>query len=172
MSLTIQDKVRPTDSELRKALYDAHRGRCFYTSQPMAFEEMQVDHLRPKTRGGKDCIENLVPTHARINIFKRHHVDPSSLERILYINRIAFAPRVLRRYLTIREKRAATTSPIDYLKVQESIKKFERAKRLHRIRAKRACKVCGHVWISRLLNKQPKQCPNHRCGSPYWKRGK
>lgn len=92
-------RVQTGNLSLREAVYRAHHGLCFYTSRKLTFKEMRLDHVVPRKRGGIACFANLVPTCTRLNVLKKDHVDIQLVERMLYINRTAFAPRALKYYL-------------------------------------------------------------------------
>ncbi len=54
----------------RKTIYNKYNGRCAY-SGTLLEDDWQVDHLKPRTRGGNNDIENLMPTQKLINHYKR-----------------------------------------------------------------------------------------------------
>lgn len=55
-----------------------------------------VDHIVPMAAGGSDTLANLVPTREYANLLKSSCVNGLT-ERMVFINRTAFAPRALRR---------------------------------------------------------------------------
>ena len=76
------------DNLLRLAIYDAYRGLCFYTGEPVAYQDFEVDHIIPEScvsevkqikkrlKLGDDfhinSIENLVPSRPGINLNKNN----------------------------------------------------------------------------------------------------
>ena len=78
-------KTRIPDT-LRLAIYDAYQGKCFYTGEPVAYIDFEVDHIIPESLAselenikkrlglGEDfhinSVENLVPSRPGINLRK------------------------------------------------------------------------------------------------------
>lgn len=78
-------KTRIEDS-LRLAIYEAYKGKCFYTGEPVSYIDFQVDHIIPESKkadieiikkrlGLEDDFnvnseENLVPSRPGINLRK------------------------------------------------------------------------------------------------------
>jgi 5-methylcytosine-specific restriction endonuclease McrA len=63
-------------SALGKMLADAQGHKCFYCSEPISFyrkkaDSLEVDHKTPISRGGADCVENLVAACKPCNAMKR-----------------------------------------------------------------------------------------------------
>lgn len=54
----------------RSKVFDKYESHCAYCGQRIAFDKFQVDHLKPKMRGGTDDISNLMPACARCNRWK------------------------------------------------------------------------------------------------------
>ena len=51
----------------RAAVYAAFDGRCGICNEPVAFAEMQLDHILPLSRGGMHEYANVQPTHEFCN---------------------------------------------------------------------------------------------------------
>lgn len=98
-------KYSISDPLLREAIYFGYRGRCFYTGRQVSQEMMEIDHLIPVAKGGWDSIDNFVLTCKKTNLSKQDKIEPSMIERMQYIVKIAFAPRVLRKLEELRRKR-------------------------------------------------------------------
>ena len=78
-------KTKIEDS-LRLAIYDAYKGKCFYTGEPVSYIDFEVDHIIPESRESDievmkkrlgleydfhiNSIENLVPSRPGINMRK------------------------------------------------------------------------------------------------------
>ena len=53
----------------RKIIFDKTGGKCFYCGCDLDFKNFHVDHLTPKSAGGKDA-RNTFPSFPECNIFK------------------------------------------------------------------------------------------------------
>ena len=78
-------KTRIPDT-LRLAIYDAYQGKCFYTGEPVAYIDFEVDHIIPESLASElenikkrlglgddfhiNSVENLVPSRQGINLRK------------------------------------------------------------------------------------------------------
>lgn len=87
-----------TDGLLRKSIYEAFDGRCFYTGRYLEFEEMHIDHIVPKSKGGKDCISNYVLCCSYINKLKSDKTDYNFQNVVLGIVDLVFVDKVLKNY--------------------------------------------------------------------------
>ena len=92
----MNEKVELDDTIFRLALYKAHKGKCFWTDRDILFEDMSVDHIIPQEIGGKNILENLVPTTQSINSAKGTKIDEEKVKNIVYFNLIRFVPKVKR----------------------------------------------------------------------------
>lgn len=62
----------PAPLERRAATWDRTDGKCWYCGKEMnPFRDFQIDHVRPKSQGGTDDPENLVPCCTSCNFAKR-----------------------------------------------------------------------------------------------------
>jgi len=96
MNISADTEIPTSDAKLRKAIYEAHGGKCFYTGQSVSFEKMHIDHIVPRSIGGLNCISNYVLTSEELNIAKKDHIDYSLSDRMHYINSILFVPKVIK----------------------------------------------------------------------------
>jgi len=55
------------NSNIRKYLADKYGARCFYCEHSLEVKEIQIEHIEPRSGGGSDDIENLVPSCRRCN---------------------------------------------------------------------------------------------------------
>ncbi len=64
-----------------KSIFDATDGRCHLCRAPLDFEDYghtwEVDHSRPKSRGGSDSLRNLRPACVSCNRSKRNRSSRS-----------------------------------------------------------------------------------------------
>ena len=86
------------DKKLRLSLYKVYNGRCFYTGRNLSIEDIHIDHILPRSKGGKDCIENYVLCCSDINILKNDTVDDFFVERVTLINKLLFCKKVVEEY--------------------------------------------------------------------------
>ena len=89
-------KVNPSDPIIRKAIYVAYNGQCFYTGCKVTLEDMYIDHINPKANGGTDTLDNLVLCCGRINLAKKDKTIPPFAEVVTEIVKIIFLPKVLK----------------------------------------------------------------------------
>ena len=84
-SKCVMSKTRIADT-LRLAIYEAYQGRCFYTGEPVAYIDFEVDHIIPESLASEierikkrlglgddfqiNSVENLVPSKPGINLRK------------------------------------------------------------------------------------------------------
>lgn len=77
---------------VRKAVYRAYKGQCFFTGRFVSEEEMVIDHLIAKSKGGEDSFENFVLTFKDLNLGKSNKRD-DELERMKWAVKNVYAPR-------------------------------------------------------------------------------
>lgn len=51
----------------KKTIYERDKGVCQYTGQKLSYKEATLDHVHPKSKGGKDTFENLVLAAPKVN---------------------------------------------------------------------------------------------------------
>jgi len=56
-------KLRPN----KRGIYDRDRGVCQYTGKKLTRSNCSIDHIVPKSRGGKDTWENMVLCDKEVN---------------------------------------------------------------------------------------------------------
>ncbi|MCO5113181.1 MAG: HNH endonuclease [Bdellovibrionaceae bacterium] len=89
-------ELRTGNRDLRLAVYNAFGGRDFYTGQPINYQEMTIDHIIPKSKGGPNNLYNYVPTSQLINGTKGNLFDEVSAIAVLSIVRTVYAEKVIR----------------------------------------------------------------------------
>lgn len=70
-----------------KAIFDRQAGRCAYTGRPITVGlDAELDHIVPRTRGGKDDdINNVQWLWKVVNQMKRHYLEDEFLEAVKMI---------------------------------------------------------------------------------------
>lgn len=96
--INAQTELTIYDKKLRISLYKVYNGKCFYTGRNLSIEDIHVDHILPKSKGGRNCIENYVLCCADINVAKKDIVDDYFVERITLINNLLFCNKVVDEY--------------------------------------------------------------------------
>jgi len=54
----------------RKAIYERDNGTCQYSGRKLSFEEGNIDHVLPRSKGGRTSFENCVLSDKRVNTKK------------------------------------------------------------------------------------------------------
>ena len=91
-------KISISNPKLRKAIYEVFEGMCFFTGQQVALEDMTIDHIVPRSKGGADDVYNYVLTSRHLNAKKKAKLDIKGVEPSLYIIKLVYAPKVLKRF--------------------------------------------------------------------------
>ena len=68
--------------DVRKLIYSHADGRCALCGNPIAFEEMTLDHIVPLAMGGADEVENLQCSCKACNQFKGSILPTDFFDRI------------------------------------------------------------------------------------------
>jgi hypothetical protein len=90
-----EGEVRLGDEEVRRAIYQAHKGTDFWSRAPLAYDRMHLDHVVPRSRLGSDNVFNLVPTCQPLNGAKSDRYDQTAIVPVLSILRLYFGPKIL-----------------------------------------------------------------------------
>ena len=96
------------NKRLRKAIFEAFKGKCFYSGRPLTLENMRIDHVIPLSKGGPNNIYNYVLCEEEINTQKTNNFDPIKVQPILYLVSSVYVQKVLkvyRRLLSIQQPR-------------------------------------------------------------------
>lgn len=80
--------------ELKRSLWEAHSGLCFYTGIPITMFDMEVDYIYPLSKGGGDELENLVPCSTRANLQKSNIYNENITKQIMMFNALVYTPKV------------------------------------------------------------------------------
>ena len=97
--ISIYTNIGTNDKHLRLAIYTVHSGICFYTGRRITPEEMHIDHIKPVSKGGKDCIANYVLSCGQINIRKKDKYSEKFGKVVTELNILLFAESVLQEYI-------------------------------------------------------------------------
>ena len=96
--ITSKTVIETKDEFLRKAMYEVFGGKCFYTGRDLKFEEMHIDHIYPKSKGGEDIIENYVLCSININKHKSGRYEYDFVKVVSEINKLVFVNSVVETY--------------------------------------------------------------------------
>lgn len=93
-------RITTTCNMVRKAVYRAYSGRCFYTGSKISFDNFHIDHLVPDAKGGADCFSNYVACRPDINLAKSDFLnrDTEDFPATRYLVKHKYAPRALKLY--------------------------------------------------------------------------
>ena len=92
--ISIFEPIPITDRLLRRAVFVAFGGKCFYSGRDVSFDEMHIDHIRPKSKGGQDCISNYALCCQEIN-FRKNGKHSDSFEQVVTeVVKLLFATKV------------------------------------------------------------------------------
>lgn len=56
--------------EIREIVWKKYDCKCAYCGEDLEYHKMQVDHIEPKYKGGKDDISNYNPSCRQCNFYK------------------------------------------------------------------------------------------------------
>ena len=96
-------EISISNLKLRRVIYEVFEGSCFFTGQPVAFEDMAIDHIIPRSKGGADDVYNYFVTSRHLNAKKRAKLNHKGVEPSLYIIKLVYAPKVLREFYKSRK---------------------------------------------------------------------
>lgn len=113
-----------SNKTLRRAIYDVFGGIDFYSKRPISFEDMVIDHVIPQSLGGPDHIFNYVPSTQDINGKKSNKVDIEGLVPLLYIIKIHFAPKVVKRFNSLSRSKQQTKKEPKQIKQQPEPQRY------------------------------------------------
>ncbi len=68
------DAMRRGQKVNRRAVYDRDGGICQICLQPVAYEDLAIDHILPIARGGTHCPDNVQASHRLCNSWKGSRV--------------------------------------------------------------------------------------------------
>jgi len=72
----------------REKVYRKYRGKCAYCGASIEFREgFEIDHLKPKSRGGTNDIDNLMPACERCNQLKYNSDIEEFRDKIISLRR-------------------------------------------------------------------------------------
>lgn len=94
-----------SDRIVREEIYKSFRGKNFYNEAKIEFDEMFIDHVIPVSGGGPDNIYNYVPTTCSFNGKKGSKINEESIQRILSIVHMAYAPQIIENVIKRKNKR-------------------------------------------------------------------
>jgi hypothetical protein len=110
MKLLTINSVIPLSDKVRRAVFEAFGGICFYSGTKLTREEAHVDHHVSKAKGGRDVASNYVLCRSDLNIRKHAAELPNLATTQAYLSGIT-GPKVIRllNREIFRELRRSTT---------------------------------------------------------------
>jgi len=94
-----------TDPKLRKAIFKAHKGKCFYSGRTLDPKNFHIDHVMPDAAGGAWHHDNYVPCCPIINVQKSDSYNAELVERMHFIIKTVYSPKVERIMKTMRREK-------------------------------------------------------------------
>lgn len=85
----------------RRSLYHRDRGLCMYCAKPVSYDEMQVEHVVPLSRGGRTAWKNVVCACHRCNHRKADRLPEEASMKLVAI---PYLPNVAE-YLILSNRR-------------------------------------------------------------------
>ena len=79
---------------VRAAIYEAYKGECFYSGRKITIDEMVLDHVWPKSKGGPDNYYNYVPTVKRLNGSKLAKFSTDFVRRVYAFTHMVYCVKV------------------------------------------------------------------------------
>lgn len=70
LSCKVGEKM-PIKKKDREIAYNKYNGHCAYCGKEIEIKGMQIDHIIPVRKGGKDILANFNPACCRCNHYKR-----------------------------------------------------------------------------------------------------
>ena len=117
----------------RLNVYNLFGGRCAYCGKPIAYEDMQVDHVVPLHNGGADNESNYFPACRMCNYYKSTLTIEKFREQLgLLKGRLAkdFTYRLAQKYGLIRE----CNKPVEFFFERRRDEEAELAERTLRLK--------------------------------------
>jgi hypothetical protein len=101
MNLTLEkisatSEILPDEPLLRKAIFVAFDGCCFYSGRPLEIDDFHIDHVVPVASGGENAICNYVASCHQINLSKSDRHNGKFSEVVRGIVSLIYAPKVMR----------------------------------------------------------------------------
>jgi len=82
------------NQELKRSLWEAHDGLCFYTGIPITMFDMHIDHIQPLSKDGSDELNNLVPCSTRAKRQKANMFNENITNQMIMFNSLVYTPKV------------------------------------------------------------------------------
>jgi len=83
-------------SKYRDAILKVYKYKCQYCEQVLAPEELHIDHIIPKSKGGADSLDNYTVACRRCNMKKTGNLIPENYSAILLAKAKRKIPRILK----------------------------------------------------------------------------
>ena len=66
----------------RMLIWQKYGKHCAYCGKPLKYEDMQIDHMIPLARGGKDTFDNYMPACRACNYYKDTYIIEEFREQL------------------------------------------------------------------------------------------
>lgn len=71
--------------EARRIVYNRYRGKCAICGEPIAFEEMTIDHIVPASKGGGKDFANMQATCNSCNCMKHYLTNEEFFRKVFFV---------------------------------------------------------------------------------------
>lgn len=72
-------------TRVRIGLFKYQKGKCAYCLQKMTLDKVTIDHITPKSKGGKDTLSNLLLAHSKCNTEKGDQLIKPKIRPVLQL---------------------------------------------------------------------------------------
>lgn len=79
-----------------RKLFDSQDGMCYLCKEPLSVYDCTIDHVTPRSKGGKDSLRNILLTHSKCNTDKADR-SPSEQE-LAYLLEVNVKVKALQYY--------------------------------------------------------------------------
>ena len=106
-------EIDKKDPLLRRAIYYAFDGKCFYTGRDVSFDDMHIDHILPQSEGGPNNVSNYVLSCGYINLKKFNKVNPKLIEISREVVNLCFSEKVVLKYNELQNNQKVVDTHIE-----------------------------------------------------------
>jgi len=114
--------IKTSNKLLREVMYKVYKGKCFYTG--VTIEDFEIDHIYPKSLGGKDCISNYVLCSKGLNRTKYNRTNATFCEVIAQTANLLYVDKIInlinKKLAKKKSKKLKVVKPRTYTHISES----------------------------------------------------